>query len=119
MRLPSRTRTTNRCRWKTCCLRPMPDPRRFTPAIGHLDVVEARREDRATGPFQIVEKNGYFYGRGTQDMKVNTARVLSGFMSESAANVKPFFLSAIVRNLLVRIHDEQPERRISLCWEAS
>ena len=37
--------------------------------IGHLDVVEARRQDWTTDPFQFVEKDGYFYGRGTQDMK--------------------------------------------------
>jgi acetylornithine deacetylase/succinyl-diaminopimelate desuccinylase-like protein len=37
--------------------------------IGHLDVVEARREDWTTDPFEFVEKDGYFYGRGTEDMK--------------------------------------------------
>ncbi|HEY5806618.1 MAG TPA: M20/M25/M40 family metallo-hydrolase, partial [Povalibacter sp.] len=37
--------------------------------IGHLDVVEARRADWTTDPYQFVEKDGYFYGRGTQDMK--------------------------------------------------
>ena len=37
--------------------------------IGHLDVVEARREDWTTDPFEFIEKDGYFYGRGTQDMK--------------------------------------------------
>jgi acetylornithine deacetylase/succinyl-diaminopimelate desuccinylase-like protein len=37
--------------------------------IGHLDVVEARREDWTTDPFQFVEKDGFYYGRGTQDMK--------------------------------------------------
>lgn len=37
--------------------------------IGHLDVVEARRSDWTTDPFQFVEKDGFFYGRGTQDMK--------------------------------------------------
>jgi acetylornithine deacetylase/succinyl-diaminopimelate desuccinylase-like protein len=41
--------------------------------ICHLDVVEARREDWSTDPFQFVEKDGYFYGRGTQDMKANDA----------------------------------------------
>jgi acetylornithine deacetylase/succinyl-diaminopimelate desuccinylase-like protein len=41
--------------------------------IGHLDVVEARRSDWTTDPFQFVEKDGYFYGRGTQDMKVSDA----------------------------------------------
>jgi acetylornithine deacetylase/succinyl-diaminopimelate desuccinylase-like protein len=37
--------------------------------IGHLDVVEAHRDDWTTDPFQFVEKDGYYYGRGTQDMK--------------------------------------------------
>src|SRR5437588_9642459 len=37
--------------------------------IGHLDVVEAHREDWTTNPFQFVEKDGYSYGRGTSDMK--------------------------------------------------
>src|ERR1700675_3911374 len=37
--------------------------------IGHLDVVEARREDWTTDPFQFTEKDGYYYGRGTSDMK--------------------------------------------------
>src|ERR1700742_4754717 len=37
--------------------------------IGHLDVVEARRDDWTTDPFQFVTKDGYYYGRGTQDMK--------------------------------------------------
>lgn len=46
--------------------------------IGHLDVVEARREDWTTDPFKLVEKDGYFYGRGMQDMKdADTAMVVA------------------------------------------
>ncbi|HKN21751.1 MAG TPA: M20/M25/M40 family metallo-hydrolase, partial [Terracidiphilus sp.] len=41
--------------------------------IGHLDVVEARREDWTTDPFQFVERDAYYYGRGTQDMKSGDA----------------------------------------------
>ena len=37
--------------------------------IGHLDVVEARRGDWTTDPFKFAEQEGYFYGRGTSDMK--------------------------------------------------
>ncbi len=37
--------------------------------MGHLDVVEARREDWTTDPFKFIEKDGFYYGRGTQDMK--------------------------------------------------
>jgi acetylornithine deacetylase/succinyl-diaminopimelate desuccinylase-like protein len=41
--------------------------------IGHLDVVEARREDWSLDPFQLIEKDGYFYGRGVLDMKSGDA----------------------------------------------
>src|SRR6266540_2353810 len=33
------------------------------------DVVEARREDWSIDPFILTEKDGYFYGRGTSDIK--------------------------------------------------
>ena len=45
--------------------------------IGHLDVVEARREDWTTDPFRFVEKDGYYYGRGTQDMKDGDAIMMT------------------------------------------
>ena len=48
--------------------------------IGHLDVVEARREDWTTDPFQFVEKDGFFYGRGTQDMKEGDAILVESFL---------------------------------------
>jgi acetylornithine deacetylase/succinyl-diaminopimelate desuccinylase-like protein len=41
--------------------------------IGHLDVVEARRDEWSVDPFQFLERDGYFYGRGTQDMKSSDA----------------------------------------------
>jgi len=41
--------------------------------LGHLDVVEARREDWTTDPFSFVEKDGFYYGRGAQDMKSGDA----------------------------------------------
>ena len=48
--------------------------------IGHLDVVEARREDWTTDPFQLVEQGGYYYGRGTQDMKSSDAIAVADFI---------------------------------------
>jgi len=38
--------------------------------LGHLDVVNARREDWERDPFKFIEEGGYFYGRGAADMKV-------------------------------------------------
>jgi acetylornithine deacetylase/succinyl-diaminopimelate desuccinylase-like protein len=48
--------------------------------IAHLDVVEARREDWTTDPFQFVEKDGFFYGRGTQDIKEGDAAFVTSFI---------------------------------------
>ena len=48
--------------------------------IGHTDVVEARREDWTTDPFKFVEKDGYFYGRGTEDMKGSDAIMVADFI---------------------------------------
>jgi len=48
--------------------------------IGHLDVVEARREDWSVDPFQFIEKDGFFYGRGTQDMKEGDAILVESFL---------------------------------------
>ncbi len=48
--------------------------------IAHLDVVEARKEDWTTDPYQFVEKDGYFYGRGTQDMKDDDASLVANFV---------------------------------------
>jgi len=41
--------------------------------LGHLDVVEARREDWTRDPFEFIEEGGYFYGRGVADMKAMDA----------------------------------------------
>ncbi len=48
--------------------------------IAHLDVVEAKREDWTTDPFRFVEKDGFFYGRGTQDMKDSDASFVTSFI---------------------------------------
>jgi acetylornithine deacetylase/succinyl-diaminopimelate desuccinylase-like protein len=41
--------------------------------LGHLDVVEAKREDWTRDPFTLIEENNYFYARGTADMKAMDA----------------------------------------------
>jgi acetylornithine deacetylase/succinyl-diaminopimelate desuccinylase-like protein len=48
--------------------------------IGHLDVVEARREDWTTDPYQFIEQDGFFYGRGTEDMKEGDAILVTNFI---------------------------------------
>ncbi|MBV9406934.1 MAG: M20/M25/M40 family metallo-hydrolase, partial [Acidobacteriaceae bacterium] len=41
--------------------------------LAHTDVVEAKREDWSTDPFQFIERDGFFYGRGTSDDKAQAA----------------------------------------------
>lgn len=41
--------------------------------LGHLDVVVANREDWTRDPYKLIEEGGYFYGRGTADMKAMDA----------------------------------------------
>jgi len=48
--------------------------------ICHLDVVEARREDWTMDPFKFTEKDGYFYGRGTEDVKDGDALLVTTFI---------------------------------------
>ncbi len=57
--------------------------------IGHLDVVEARRSDWTIDPFQFIEKDGYFYGRGTQDMKSDDAILVTAFIRLKREGYKP------------------------------
>jgi acetylornithine deacetylase/succinyl-diaminopimelate desuccinylase-like protein len=57
--------------------------------IGHLDVVEARREDWSTDPFQFIEKDGYAYGRGTQDMKDADAIYVTTLIRFARENYHP------------------------------
>jgi len=57
--------------------------------IGHLDVVEARRSDWTTDPFEFVEKDGYYYGRGTQDMKSGDAILVTNFIRLKREGFQP------------------------------
>lgn len=57
--------------------------------ICHLDVVEAPRREWHTNPFQFVEKDGFYYGRGTQDMKDDDAILVSTFILMRKAHYVP------------------------------
>ncbi len=55
---------------------------------GHTDVVPTEGQDWATDPFEMVEKNGLLYGRGTCDMKGFIAVVLAKLPDMIAANMQ-------------------------------
>ena len=55
----------------------------------HVDVVQALPSDWHTDPFQFVEMGGYFYGRGTQDMKDSDAALVATFLRLHREHYKP------------------------------
>jgi acetylornithine deacetylase/succinyl-diaminopimelate desuccinylase-like protein len=55
----------------------------------HMDVVEALPSDWHTNPFEFVEKDGYVYGRGTQDMKDSDAALVATFLRLHREGYKP------------------------------
>jgi len=57
--------------------------------LAHIDVVEARREDWSLDPFQLTEKDGYFYGRGTGDDKAQAAIWIANLIRYKREGFKP------------------------------
>ncbi len=57
--------------------------------LGHLDVVDAKREDWPRDPFTMVEADGYLYGRGAVDMKNGIAAITNALIWLKAEGFKP------------------------------
>ncbi|HEY6388920.1 MAG TPA: M20/M25/M40 family metallo-hydrolase [Candidatus Acidoferrum sp.] len=57
--------------------------------LAHIDVVEAKREDWSTDPFQFIEKDGFFYGRGTGDDKAQAAVWIANLIQYKKEGFKP------------------------------
>ena len=57
--------------------------------LAHTDVVEAKREDWSVDPFQLLEKDGYFYGRGTSDDKAQAAVWVANLLRYKREGFRP------------------------------
>ncbi|MFL6350822.1 MAG: M20/M25/M40 family metallo-hydrolase [Bryobacteraceae bacterium] len=57
--------------------------------LAHTDVVEAKREDWSMDPFQFLERDGYFYGRGTSDDKAQAAIWIANLIRYRREGFKP------------------------------
>jgi acetylornithine deacetylase/succinyl-diaminopimelate desuccinylase-like protein len=58
--------------------------------LGHMDVVEAKPEDwKTSDPFTFTEKEGYYYGRGTIDMKDGDVAIVTALLKLKASGFKP------------------------------
>ena len=76
--------------------------------IGHLDVVEAKNSDWTS---EFVEQDGYFYGRGTQDMKGADAVLVTTMIRLKKEGYKP------VRDIILALTaDEEGGRSNGVDW---
>src|SRR5467141_600634 len=57
--------------------------------LGHLDVVEAKREDWERDPFKLVEENGYFYARGASEDKAMVAAFVANLVRYGQEGYRP------------------------------
>ena len=57
--------------------------------LAHTDVVEAKREDWSVDPFVFLEKDGYYYGRGTGDDKAQAAIWIATLIRFKRENFHP------------------------------
>ena len=66
-----------------------PSGRKAILILAHMDVVEARREDWERDPFELIEEDGYFYGRGTGDNKLGVVSVTTALLRLRAQGFRP------------------------------
>jgi acetylornithine deacetylase/succinyl-diaminopimelate desuccinylase-like protein len=69
--------------------------------LAHLDVVEARREDWSVEPFKLTERDGYFYGRGTMDIKGEAADLVANLLRLKSEGYLP------QRDIIVALTDDE------------
>jgi acetylornithine deacetylase/succinyl-diaminopimelate desuccinylase-like protein len=57
--------------------------------MAHIDVVAARREDWSVDPWMFLERDGWFYGRGSTDNKAGVAMLIANFITLKRAAWQP------------------------------
>lgn len=67
---------------------PMPRDRSGLILSGHLDVVPADEPDWKSGPFELTERGGAYYGRGAADMKGFIALAANLLVERSTARLE-------------------------------
>lgn len=78
--------------------------------MAHIDVVPARRDDWSVEPFQLVERDGYFYGRGTDDNKAGAAILVANFLRYRRDGFRP------ERDLIILLTADEETTGASIRW---
>lgn len=79
--------------------------------LAHIDVVEARREDWSVEPFELLEQDGYFYGRGTGDDKAMAAIFVANLIRYRQEGWRP------ARDIILALTtDEETDAILGIQW---
>jgi acetylornithine deacetylase/succinyl-diaminopimelate desuccinylase-like protein len=78
--------------------------------MAHMDVVDVDRKNWTTDPFQLVEQEGYFYGRGSHDNKAAVAAMVATFLRLREEDFKPD------RDLILLVTADEETTGASIEW---
>ncbi len=78
--------------------------------MAHIDVVPARREDWSVDPWTLLERDGWFYGRGTTDNKTGAAILVASFIRLKREGWQPR------RDLILALTGDEETAGTSIQW---
>jgi len=78
--------------------------------LAHLDTVSTSPESWSTNPLELVEKDGYYYGRGTRDIKSGAALLVANFIRLRAEGFRPD------RDLILLFTADEETTGANLVW---
>jgi acetylornithine deacetylase/succinyl-diaminopimelate desuccinylase-like protein len=78
--------------------------------MAHIDVVPAPREDWSTDPWTLIERDGWFYGRGTNDNKAGAAMLVANFIRLRREGWQPD------RDLIILLTADEETTQRSIQW---
>lgn len=78
--------------------------------MAHIDVVPARREDWSLDPWTLVERDGFFYGRGTTDNKAGAALLVANIIRLKREGWQPR------RDVIVMLTGDEETAQQSVQW---
>ena len=81
--------------------------------LGHMDVVEAKREDWERDPFTPVVENGYVYGRGAEDNKFDVSMVVATLAQLRREGWKPG------RDVILALSGDEETQMATTQWLAN
>src|SRR5688572_30066144 len=78
--------------------------------MAHIDVVPALREDWSVDPWTLLERDGWFYGRGTTDNKAGAAMLVANFIRLRREGWQPR------RDIIAALTGDEETAQASIQW---